>query len=122
MKNILLIVIGAILVVCGAFYWLFAPIRVSGNIDTYEENLRPIIVENVDPERFEAREYDLDGLLHLAREGWARLETTAVILLVAGLVVSILGFLGFMDRGSTIEGRTNRGMERREAAPPKQTP
>jgi hypothetical protein len=97
MKSILLIMIGFILIVCGAFYCLFAPVRVSSNIDSYENKLRAIIVENVDPDRFDAREHDLDGLLHLAREGWTRLETTSMILLVSGFAVSILGFLGCMD-------------------------
>lgn len=121
MKRVLLILIGFALIVCGAFYGLFAPVRVSSNIDSYEGKLRPIIVENLNPERFDAREYDLDGLLHLAREGWSCLETSAIILLVSGLAILLLGLLDRVDPGQRIESRTRRGMERREAAPPKRT-
>ncbi len=104
MKSaISIIIIGVIQMSVGAYYALFAPIRVAENISSYticakskaEERVRakyPAILLEKNMETMLVDEMrEANGLSHLAKEGWQSLHITSLFLAFGGFFTLIAG-------------------------------
>ncbi len=124
-RKSLLLLVSVALMGSGIFYGIVMTIRIDSSITHFTDATESTMRENIDLERYsdEDREYwmnyhsrNVRELAQVAREGWNHVNSLSWILFNSGLAVMIIALLPGTDF------RTNRGMERREAAPPKQTP